>query len=186
VLACHARASPGGTRAWGRRFVHGGITINRAAQREVAAGFAPPPCGLARAVPGIPPNDALARRHPTHEARQQQPGELRRGFMPCPMRPRPFRAAIQGHQHRECPGAARDGQLDQHRQDDPLMPPSLRCLAGGRAPAIAMTGLAEDVRARAFCNRRISGPPDGIGRQSRGQQKGQQAASQRPCRPGSR
>ena len=98
---------------------------------------------------------------------------MRRRFMARPMGLIPFWAAIQGDQHRERPGPDRERKLDQHRQDDPLMPPPIRRIAVGGAHAIAMSSLAEDLGARAFCDRIIPGQQHRSRRHHIGQQKSQ-------------
>ena len=65
------------------------------------------------------------------------------------------------------------------------MPPPRRGIAMGRAYAIAMASLAEDVGTRAFCDRIIPGQQDGSRRYHVIQQKGQPQAGKLPCRPAS-
>jgi hypothetical protein len=69
---------------------------------------------------------------------------MRRRVMARPMRLTPFWAARPGDLHRERPGPHRERPLDQHRHDDPLMSPPVRCIAVGRAHTIAMASRAED------------------------------------------
>jgi hypothetical protein len=182
----HTRASHGATRARGRRVVQGGITIQRADQREGTPVCATTPCSRAGAVPGIPHNDALARWKPAHHAGQAESGQRRRRLMARAMGLIPCGVARPGHQQRECPGPDRERTRDQYRHDDPRMPPPIRRIAMGRAHAITMASLAEDVRARAFFDRIISGQLYGSRRHHRVQQQGQQPAGQLPCRPASR
>jgi hypothetical protein len=185
-LAFHTRASPGaGCSRW-RRLIQGSLTIKLADPCEVTPVCATEPCGLTGAVAGIPHKDALARWKPAYQAGQQQPGELGRRFMARPRGLIPFRVARQGHPYRERPGPGRTRELDQHRPDDPRVPPPLRHRAVGRAHAIAMASRAEDVRARAFCDRIIPGQPHRSSRHYISQQPSQQPAGQLPCRPASR
>ena len=182
-LAFHARASHRAARARGRRLVQGGIAIKLADQGEVTAVFATKPCGLAGAVAGIAHKDEVALWKPAHQARQQQPGQMRWRFMARPMRLIPLRGAIQGDQNRERPGPDRERQLDEHRQHDPLMSPPIRRITVGRAHAIAMPSLAEDLGARVFCHRVIASQEHRARRDDMVQEKRDQQASQRPGGP---
>jgi len=185
-LAFHTRAPHGVTRARGRRFVQGGVTITLADPCAMTPVWATKPCSRTGARARIPHKDALALWKPAHHAGQEESGEMCRRFMAPPMGLIPIWIAIQGHQHRERPGPDRTRKLDQHRQDDPRRSPPICCRAVGRAHTIAMASRAEDVGARTFCDRLIPSQPYGSCRHHSGQPKGEPPASQLPGRPTSR
>ena len=92
-LAFHARASHRPARARERRFVQGGIAIKLAHQGEMLAVFAAQSRRLAGPVAAVAHKDEMTRWKPAHQMCQQQPGDVRRGFMPLPMHTIPRRGA---------------------------------------------------------------------------------------------
>jgi len=184
-LACHPRTSPGARGARGRWGGEGGVPIPRAHPREMTPVAGAKPCGRAGALARLPPKDAVAGWNPAPHARQEALGEMRWRLMARPLGLIPIWVARPGHPHGARPGPAGKGQLDPHREHAPLVPPSRRRRAGGRAPALAMAPRAEDVGARACCERLIAGQHHRSHRDHRGQQTGQPPASQLPCRPAS-
>jgi hypothetical protein len=181
--ALHRRASPGAGGARGGRRRQGRIAIKRADQGEMTAVWATTSSGLAGAVAGIPHHDDLALGKPAYPAGPPQPGPRGRRLMARRLGLSPCRATVSGEHHRECPGPDRARPLHPHRHDDPRVPPPRRRIAGGGAPTIAMAPRAEDVGARALCDRIIAGPPHRSCRHHIGQQQGQPPAGQFPCRP---
>ena len=104
-LAFHARASHCAARARWRRLIQGGIAIKLAHQGEVTAVLAAKPCGLAGAIARVAHKDEVTLRKPAHQARQQQPGEVRWRLMPRAMHTIPLRGAVQGRPRRGGPRA---------------------------------------------------------------------------------
>src|SRR3954452_16688186 len=70
-------------------------------------------------------------------------------------------AAIQRYKDRQRPGTHGEGELDQDRQDDPLVPPAIRGERVGRAYRVAMATLAVDLVAAMLVDGVVSGQEDG-------------------------
>lgn len=171
--ALHAWTPERAGRARWRRLIQGGSAITLAAH----------PRGLAGAVAAIPDPDDLARRKPADQAGPQQPGAMCRRSRARPRGLRPRGATIPGAQERTCPGPDRERQRDRSRQHDPRMPPPIRRIAMGRAPARAMPSLAADVGARTFGTRIIARQEYRARRDDLVQENREQQASQRPGGP---
>jgi hypothetical protein len=121
--------------------------------------------------------DKLALWKPAHHACQEESGQMCRRLMARPMGLIPYAVAIQGDQHRERPGPDRAWQLDQYRHHNPRMPPPIGRIAVGRAHAIPMASLAQDVGTWAFCYRVIASEPHWARRDDMVQEKRDQQAS---------
>lgn len=182
-LALHARASPRAARArWGR-LGSGGIARTRADRREVSVRLAAHPCRLAGAVAGIPHQEAWALWQPAQQTRPQEPDQRGRRWRAPPLRLLPLWIAIHGDQPRERPGPDRTRPLDQHRPPNPPRPPPLCRITVGRAHAITMASLAEDVGPWTFCTRVIASQEHRAWRDDRGQEHRDHQASQGPGGP---
>ena len=76
-----------------------------------------------------------------------------------------LRAAIQRHEHRQCPGPPGEGERHQDGQDDPFVPPAVGGVGMGRAHRVAMAPLAVDLGAAVLVNgvvaRQVDGPVGG-------------------------
>jgi hypothetical protein len=110
-LAFHARAADRAAYAGWRRLIQGGIAIKLADQREATAVLMAKSRRLARAVTRVAHEDGVTLWDPAHQARQQQPGEVRRRLMPCAVQGIPLRRALQGHQDGQRPGRVPHGSL---------------------------------------------------------------------------
>jgi hypothetical protein len=128
-LAFHTRATHGPGRARWRRLVQRSITIKLAHQGEVLSVLMAKPCGLAGTVTGIAYEDEVSIRKPTHQARQQQAGQVHRRLMPRALHAIPLRGTVQGRQDGERPGPGGDRQFDKHRYDHPCMSPAIGGIA---------------------------------------------------------
>jgi hypothetical protein len=185
LLPLHTRASHRVGRArWGR-LRQRGVPINLADPCARTAVLATNPGGRAGAVAALPHQEAVARWNPAPHACPEEPGQLCRRFRTRPLGLSPFWAAVEGDQPREGPGPKRERQRDQPREDAPCVPPPIRGRAVGGAHPIAMTCLAEDVGARAFCDRIIPGQHHRSGRHPIGSQTSEPSPGEPPCRPAS-
>ena len=182
-MAFHARTAPGAGRAQWRRGIPGGIARELAPHREVTAVCAAKPCGLAGAIAAVAYTHDVVLRNPAYQARQQQPGQVRRGLMPSPVQPSPRGGTGQGHDHREGPGPRGERPLDEPRHDDPCMPPARGRIPVGRAPAITLPSLATHARPGRLSDRSVAGQEHRARWDDMVQQARDQPARQPPSRP---
>jgi hypothetical protein len=101
-------------RAYVRRwwFVQASIAIELAHRGEVATVLTAKPRRLAGAVTCVAYEDEVAVRKPAHQARQQQPGDVRWRLMTPPMQTIPLGVTGQGRQDGERPhGRVANGNL---------------------------------------------------------------------------
>jgi hypothetical protein len=122
------------TRARGRRFVHGGIPIKRAAQGEVPVGWTTQARGRAGAVASVAHTQAVPLGTPAHPARQATAGPMRRGVMAPPMGLIPVWVARSSDHHRERPRPHRPWPRDPHRHDAPRMSQRYAAARWGERP----------------------------------------------------
>jgi hypothetical protein len=182
-LAFHPRTSQRTARARGRRCIQGGSARQRADPRELPAGLATQPGGLAGAVAAIPATDARALWKPAQQAGQQPPGERRWRARARPLGLIPCWATLPGDPQRERPGPDRTRPRAQPRQHAPRRSPPIRRLTVGRAHAVAMPSLTDDVGARTCCHRVIARQEHRARRDDMVQERRDPQASQRPAGP---
>jgi hypothetical protein len=90
---------------------------------------------------------------------------------------------VQRHQQGQRPGPGGEGEADEHRQDDPLVPPAERGERVGGADGVAMAALAVDVGAGVLGDGVVASQRDGaFGRES-GEDRVCEPARQRPEGP---
>ena len=170
LLAAHHR----------RRSIHIGVGVEVTDQRQVLAmamGEAGQRMGAKAAVPG---KHQFSLGKPVDQHGQHLPHQLRRRLVPPPMLAIPFRRAIQRDQDRQRPGTVAERELNQDRQDDPLVSPTVRRIGMGGTHGIAMTGLAINVLA-AVLSSTVSSPAKGTS-PSGSQRRRMNAASPRATR----
>jgi len=139
-----------------------GIGVEPADQGQMAA----VPVGEAgqgmRPVAAAAGEDEPAAGGPMDQDGQQLPHQLAGRLVPTAMFTVPLGGPIQGHQHGQRPGARREGELDQHGQDDPLVPPPPGGIAVRRADRVAVAALAVDLRAAVLIDGIVAGQRDGL------------------------
>src|SRR5262249_29416641 len=91
---------------------------------------------------------------PVQQRGRQLAEQPRGGLVPPGVLAVPSGGPVQRDQHGQGPGPGGEGELDQGRQDDPLVPPPPGGVALGRADGVAGAPLAED--------RRAAVPVDGV------------------------
>ena len=156
-LTFHARAAHRVACVRGWRFGPRGITITRADEGQVTVRLLAKPCGLTGAVAQVADEDDVTRRKPADETGQQQSGDVRWRLLPRALRTIPLWGRGPGDQDRESPGPSREGQVHEHRDDDPCMPPAIGRIAVRRLHAIAMPSLAKPLGARMLAPRLVAG-----------------------------
>jgi site-specific DNA recombinase len=177
LLALHARAAHRVARARGWRFVQRGITIKLAHQGEVLAVLLAKPRRLAGTVAAVAYEDEVSIWKPAHQARQQQPDNVRWRLMTRARHTIPLGGTVQSHQDGEGPRACRERPFHEHRHDDPLMPPAIGDIAVGRAYPIAMPSLAKHLGAWVLSDRIVASQQHRPGRNYMVQQERDQGMS---------
>ena len=138
---------------------------------------------LAGAIARVAHKDEVSIRKPAHQARQQQPDNVRWRLMTRAMHTIPLGGTVQSHQDGEGPRACRERQFHEHRHDDPLMPPAIGDIAVGRAYPIAMPSLAKHLGAWVLGDRIVASQQHRPGRNYMVQQERDQGTSECPGRP---
>src|SRR6266446_6005059 len=105
---------------------------------------------LMTAIAPITSQGEMAVREPAQEHERQLPQQACGGLVAPRVLTVPLRAAIQRDQHGQGPGSGGERELDQDRQDDPLVSPAIGGVALGRADRIAMATLAVDLGSAMF------------------------------------